>query len=388
MWSLQNLNTGTSQTAAKPTANGDYQFLQTRLGRYIVVAAASRKSKRREFEVTVGAKQRVDVALQVGDVAETVQVESRPPWSRAESSDRGQVVNHEEVVNLPLNGRSSASLALLAPASGWLRLGEARISFNVSGLRSQFNNFILDGVDNNAYGTSNQGLSNQVVQVSPDALQEFKVITNSYSAEYGRVGGAVVNASVRSGTNQLHGAALGVSAQYGSERGRLLQASRRAEAGVHPEPVRRRGGWAHQGRQNLPLRRLRRSAAAAAFALLRERAHAGAAHRQLWTLPVKNPYSRSVYSNGIIPAALSPSSGPKCSATSRRRICPATPRTSPRSCRPPITTTRATSAATITSPTRSPSSRATATVSTTNSPRRTAESPALRVRATASSRAS
>ena len=108
---------------------------------------------------------------------------------------RGQVVNREAIVDLPLNGRSNASLALLAPgvrlAYG---LAKRESSFNISGLRSQFNNFILDGVDNNAYGTSNQGLSNQVIQLAPDAVQEFKVITNSYSAEYGRVGGGVINA--------------------------------------------------------------------------------------------------------------------------------------------------------------------------------------------------
>src|SRR5262249_18730100 len=78
-------------------------------------------------------------------------------------------------------------------------------AFNVNGMRSTYNNFLLDGMDNNAYGTSNQGYSAQVVQPSPDALAEFKVITSNYSAEYGRVGGAVVNAVMRSGTNQFHG---------------------------------------------------------------------------------------------------------------------------------------------------------------------------------------
>lgn len=75
----------------------------------------------------------------------------------------------------------------------------------MNGMRSTYNNFMLDGVDNNAYGTSNQGFANQVAQPSPGAISEFKVITNNYSAEYGRAGGAVVNATTRSGGNTLHG---------------------------------------------------------------------------------------------------------------------------------------------------------------------------------------
>jgi hypothetical protein len=77
-------------------------------------------------------------------------------------------------------------------------------SYHVNGLRSSYNNFSLDGIDNNAYGTSNQGFSNQVVQLSPDAVGEFRVTTNNFSAEYGRAGGAVINATLRSGTNDLH----------------------------------------------------------------------------------------------------------------------------------------------------------------------------------------
>jgi len=74
-------------------------------------------------------------------------------------------------------------------------------------MRSTYNNFLLDGLDNTYYGTSNQGYSSQVIQPSPDAVAEFKVITSNYSAEYGRVGGGVVNAALRSGTNQFHGTA-------------------------------------------------------------------------------------------------------------------------------------------------------------------------------------
>ena len=74
-------------------------------------------------------------------------------------------------------------------------------------MRSTYNDFLLDGVDNNAYGPSNQGYSSQVVQPSPDAVSEFKVITSNFSAEYGRVGGGVINAALRSGTNAFHGTA-------------------------------------------------------------------------------------------------------------------------------------------------------------------------------------
>ena len=129
-----------------------------------------------------------------------------------DSSERGQVIERQQIVNLPLNGRSYSSLALLS--TGVLESNQNGVgtsgregSFNVNGLRNTANNFQLDGIDNNLYGTSNQGFSNQVIQVSPDAVAEFKVQTNNYSAEYGRSGGAVINASYRSGTNQFRGSA-------------------------------------------------------------------------------------------------------------------------------------------------------------------------------------
>jgi hypothetical protein len=77
-------------------------------------------------------------------------------------------------------------------------------AYNVNGLRSTFNNFMIDGVDNNAYGTSNQGFSNQVMQPIPDTVAELQTITNNSSAEYGRAAGATVNVALKSGTNTPH----------------------------------------------------------------------------------------------------------------------------------------------------------------------------------------
>ena len=144
-----------------------------------------------------------------------------------DSSDRGQVIDKEQIVNLPLNGRNYADLALLSPGVRRSAISDSRdASFNVNGLRSAVNSFILDGVDNNSYGTSNQGFSNQLVQVSPDAVEQFKVQTNNFSAEYGRTGGAVINASMRSGTNAFRGT--------GWEFNRNTNAERRRASSIRP----------------------------------------------------------------------------------------------------------------------------------------------------------
>ena len=129
-----------------------------------------------------------------------------------DDSERGQVIGTREVENLPLNGRAYADLTALVPGVRRDVLENSSdtsrdASFNVNGQRSEFNNFLLDGLDNNAYGTSNQGFSNEVIQPSPDAISEFRVETDNYSAEYGRSSGAVINVSIRSGTDRFHGRA-------------------------------------------------------------------------------------------------------------------------------------------------------------------------------------
>ncbi len=213
---LTNQDTGI-QAKASTDENGNYDFFNVKVGRYSIAVehAGFSKFTTTDVDVTVGARQRVDVSLKVGTVTESIEVTSVAAALETDSSDHGQVINTSAVNELPLNGRNYADLALLSTnavkspisatfsATGTPREG----AFNVNGMRSTYNNFLLDGVDNNAYGTSNQGYSAQLVQLSPDALAEFKVITSNYSAEYGRVGGAVVSAVMKSGANQFHGSA-------------------------------------------------------------------------------------------------------------------------------------------------------------------------------------
>ncbi len=211
---LKNIATEISQTATTD-ANGDYQFVNVKIGVYQVIVEANgfNRTVADNINVTVNARQRVDLSLQVASTTETVVITDAANPLQTDSSEVGQVVQRKQIVALPLNGRSYANLALLAPGvresstNSSIGGGGREAAFNVNGLRATMNNFLLDGVDNNAYGTSNQSFSSQVVQVSPDAVAEFKVQTNTYSAEFGRSGGAVINASYRTGTNEFHGSA-------------------------------------------------------------------------------------------------------------------------------------------------------------------------------------
>jgi len=210
---LENAETGVVKSAVTDQ-NGSYTFFDVKIGRYKLRAEAAgfKAAVAEEFTVTVNAHQRVDLRLEVGSVTETIEVTGAAAAVETDSSSRGHVVANTAIVNLPLNGRSYADLALLVPGVRKSVLEDGTVtsrdaSFNVNGQRSALNNFLIDGVDNNAYGTSNQGFSNQVVQLTPDAVSEFRVETSNYSAEYGRAVGAVINAATKSGTNSYHGSA-------------------------------------------------------------------------------------------------------------------------------------------------------------------------------------
>jgi len=210
---LTNTATGIQQT--KSTDNeGKYEFASVQIGNYTITAEAQGFSRTltETFAVQTNARQRVDVSLKAGSVSEEVTVTSAAQLLDTETSSHSTVIGTKQVEDLPLNGRSYADLVLLVPGARKSLLetngtSSREGSFNINGLRSAFNNYMLDGLDNNNYGTSNQGFANENIPPSPDAISEFRVETNNYSAEYGRVPGAVINASVRRGTNQFHGRA-------------------------------------------------------------------------------------------------------------------------------------------------------------------------------------
>jgi hypothetical protein len=202
---LQNVDTGIPKKFVSD-ANGNYEFLDVKVGTYRLEAVAPgfSTSVAENFQVAVNARQRVDLVLQIGASTEKVTVTGAATLLETESSERGQVIGQEQVVDLPLNGRSYADLTLLTTGVRRGLRDDREASYNVNGLRFEINNFQLDGVNNNAYATSNVLNSNQVLQISPDAIEEFRVLTNNYSAEYGLAAGAVINASIRSGTNRLN----------------------------------------------------------------------------------------------------------------------------------------------------------------------------------------
>jgi hypothetical protein len=208
------LNTQTGVSVLKTTdSEGNYEFFTVRPGSYKVTAELSgfATAYTDNVPVSVGGRQRVDLTMKVGDLTEAVEVVGGARTLETDSSQRGQVISGRQATELPLNGREYSALAQLSPGVRLSALNTGGLTpregaFNVNGLRSTFNNFLIDGVDNNAYGTSNQGFSNQVMQPPPDALAEFRVVTNNMSAEYGRSGGATINVAYKSGANQFSGA--------------------------------------------------------------------------------------------------------------------------------------------------------------------------------------
>jgi len=150
----------------------------------------------------------LNFTLEVGTLAETVEVRADAARLNTVEASQGQVIENRRIVELPLNGRTYTDLALLSAGAVQPLSGSRYQGFSTGGMRNTQNNFVLDGVDNNGVELAGAQRRSEMVQPSIDAIQEFKVQTNAYAAEYGRAMAAVVNVTTKSGTNELHGTAF------------------------------------------------------------------------------------------------------------------------------------------------------------------------------------
>jgi Carboxypeptidase regulatory-like domain len=192
---------------------GEYTFSPVRIGHYTVSVTAAGFSKTDQQNLSVSADQhlQVNIPLKPGSTSETVQVTTAPPELQTEEGSVGQTVTGQSVNNLPLNGRNFTFLAQLGAGVNTpqadTRGNAASGAFTANGLRPSQNNYLLDGIDNNSNAVDFLNGTNFVVLPPVDAISEFKVQTADFSAQLGRSAGAVMNATIKSGTNSFHGAA-------------------------------------------------------------------------------------------------------------------------------------------------------------------------------------
>jgi len=184
--------------------SGDYTLPLLPPGLYRIEAAllGFRTGVAENVLLSVDDRLRVDFTLQLGEVSERLTVTESTPMIQSESSSVGVVIDNRKVVELSLNGRQFESLAQLVPGSVAPAPGSVlslRGGFNAAGARETANTNLLDGVDNN-----DPAINNFTLRPILDSIQEFKVLANSYSAEFGRGGGAQVIVNTRSGTNEFH----------------------------------------------------------------------------------------------------------------------------------------------------------------------------------------
>ena len=200
-------------TTTKTNQEGTYTFPALQPGVYVVAVEVTgfKRSVQSGVVLQIAQATRLDISLEVGAITESVSVVSEAPLVRSTSSEIGHVIDHKQIQSLPLNGRLFQQLVTLTPGAvsrGFADFGEnpaaagarSPVHASVNGLPWSGNNYLLDGLANNEP-------LNAFINITPplEAIQEFKVQTNNPTAEFGVFGGAVVNLSIRSGTNQFSG---------------------------------------------------------------------------------------------------------------------------------------------------------------------------------------
>ena len=207
---VKNTDVGLTLTGVTNSA-GEFTFSPLRIGQYSVTVAASgfEKTTQENLSVNISQHLQVPIQLKTGEISQTVEVTNTPPVLQTDESSVGQVVTQKTINDLPLNGRNFTFLAQLGAGTQTPQAdtrGNANSgAFSANGLRPAQNNYLLDGIDNNSNAVDFLNGTNFVVLPPLDAISEFKVQTADFSAELGRSAGAVLNATIKSGTNGLHG---------------------------------------------------------------------------------------------------------------------------------------------------------------------------------------
>jgi hypothetical protein len=199
---LRNTNTNVARTQVS-SKDGDYLFTLVPIGNYEVIVEQRGFDKYIQTGVTLEINQnaRLDVVLRVGASSQVVEVQGDVTQVDTVSATLGKVETTQRIENLPLAARDTMQLGLLQAGTFAPDQDDGSGNpFSVSGQRSESETFLIDGADNNDFLGNNM-----VVDPNPDAVAEFKIITNNYEAEYGRTSGGIINQVIKSGTNSVHG---------------------------------------------------------------------------------------------------------------------------------------------------------------------------------------
>lgn len=196
-----------SRTELQTNGSGFYSAPALRPGRYqvTVMKEGFRLQRSQPFDLRVQERAEIDFQLELGPTSSEITVLARAPLLESETSSLGQVIEEKDITDLPLNGRNFIQLAILGAGTLPSTRAAERDSFISNGARSVQNSYLLDGVDNRNRIMGFDKSSAQIVQPVIDAIQEFKVQTSTFSAEFGQAAGGVVNVTMKSGTNSLHG---------------------------------------------------------------------------------------------------------------------------------------------------------------------------------------
>jgi hypothetical protein len=191
-----NIETGIT-TATTSGSTGLYEFLQLPVGSYSVSATKQgfKTYKSTAFTLAVNQIYDLPIALQVGSVSDTVEVKAEAVQVETTSIQHSTVINSQQIVDLPLIGRNFVQLSQLAPGvmASSDRFGS---NFATNGSQTQQNSYLVNGTDTNDIALNTPG-----ILPSPDAIQEFNIISSTINPEYGRNSGGIVNALIKSGTN-------------------------------------------------------------------------------------------------------------------------------------------------------------------------------------------